>query len=163
MANGSLGCFARLPRGILGHSVNSIPPGRSSEVAKAKRDSREEVFRVLPRQVDQTLSAALREWLPGKSWSEVRRLLKSRRVMVSGNLCVDAGYRLRLIDVVKLLPHPVAPPAREEDVRIRYLDKHVVVVEKPAGMTSTRHADERTTVAAPAATSAHARTNCCHG
>ncbi len=101
------------------------------------------VFRVLPRQVDQTIAAALREWLPGKSWSEVRRLLKSRQVMVSGNLCVDPGYRLRLADVVKLLPHSVAPPVREEDVRIRHLDKHIVVVEKPAGMTSTRHADER--------------------
>jgi 23S rRNA pseudouridine1911/1915/1917 synthase len=45
--------------------------------------------------------------------------------------------------VVKLLPHSLAPPAREADVRIRHLDQHLVVVEKPAGMTSTRHADER--------------------
>lgn len=112
-------------------------------MAKPKRDSSEQIFRVLPRQVDQTISAALRQWLPGKSWSEVRRLLKSRKVLVDGNLCVDAGYRLRLKDVVKLLPHSLARLAREEDVRIRYLDKHIVVVEKPAGITSTRHADER--------------------
>jgi 23S rRNA pseudouridine1911/1915/1917 synthase len=105
--------------------------------------SGEKLFRVLPRQVDQTLATALREWLPGKSWSEVRQLLKSRRVMLSGNLCVDPAYRLRLVDVVKLLPHSLAPPAREEDVRIRHLDQHIVVVEKPAGMTSTREADER--------------------
>jgi 23S rRNA pseudouridine1911/1915/1917 synthase len=115
--------------------------GRSLEVAK--RDSDGELFRVLPRQVDQTVAAALRAWLPGKSWSEVRRLLKSRRVTVNGNLCVDAGYRLRLVDVVKLLPHSLTPPARENDVRIRYLDRHIVVVEKPSGMTTTRHADER--------------------
>jgi 23S rRNA pseudouridine1911/1915/1917 synthase len=105
--------------------------------------SKDQVFHVLPRQVDQTVAAALREWLPGRSWSEVRGLLRSRRVMLSGNLCTDAGQRLRLVDVVKLLPHSLAPPARQEDVRIRYLDKHVVVVEKPAGMTTTRHADER--------------------
>lgn len=105
--------------------------------------SREQLFRVLPRQVDQTIAAALREWLPGRSWSEVRGLLKSRRVTLNGNLCLDAGRRLRLTDVIKLLEHSAAPPAREEDVRIRYLDKHVVVVEKPAGMTSTRHEDER--------------------
>jgi 23S rRNA pseudouridine1911/1915/1917 synthase len=104
---------------------------------------KDRVFRVLPRQVNQTIAAALREWLPGRPWSEVRRLLQSRRVILSGNLCTDAGCRLRLADVVKLLPHSLAPPAREEDVRIRYLDKHVVVVEKPAGMTTTRHADER--------------------
>jgi 23S rRNA pseudouridine1911/1915/1917 synthase len=112
-------------------------------VAKPKPDPDGKIFRVLPRQVDQTVTAALREWLPGKSWSEVRRLLKSRRVMVSGNLCVDAGHRLRLVDVVKLLPHSLAPPAQEADVRIRHLDQHLLVVEKPAGMTSTRHADER--------------------
>lgn len=115
---------------------------RVFEVAKAKPESGD-IFRVLPRQVGQTVSAALREWLPGKSWSEIRRLLKTRKIMVSGNLCEDAGYRLRLVDVVKVLPQAMAAPAREEDVRIRYLDKHIAVVEKPAGMTSTRHADER--------------------
>ena len=117
---------------------------------------------VLPRQVDQTVAAALREWLPGRSWSEVRRLLQSRRVMVNGNLCTDAGHRLRLSDVVKLLPHPAAPPARGEDVRIRYLDQHVVVVEKPAGMTTTRHADERQLRPA-SGNSSRPWTNCCRG
>ncbi len=112
-------------------------------MAKPKRTPGGDVFRVLPRQVDQTIAAAMREWLPGKSWSDVRRLLKARRVTVNGNLCVEPDYRLRLVDVVKLMPHPLAAPAREEDVRIRYLDRHIAVVEKPAGMTSTRHADDR--------------------
>lgn len=101
-----------------------------------------QIFRVLPRQVEQTIAAALREWLPGKSWSEVRRLLQSRRVMVSGNLCVDAGYRLRLVDVVKVVSCPLSAPVCEKDVRIRYLDKHLAVVEKPSGMTTTRHAED---------------------
>lgn len=101
------------------------------------------LFRVLPRQVDQIISAALSEWMPGSSRAEIRRLLQSRRVMVNGNLCSDAGYRLRLKDVVKLLPHSIAPPAEEQNVRIRHLDKHVVVVEKPPGVTSTRHQDDR--------------------
>jgi 23S rRNA pseudouridine1911/1915/1917 synthase len=63
--------------------------------------------------------------------------------MLSGNLCMDAGRRLRLVDVVKLLANPLPPPPKEEAVRIRYLDKDVVVVEKPAGVTTTRHAEER--------------------
>jgi 23S rRNA pseudouridine1911/1915/1917 synthase len=112
-------------------------------VARPKRNGGEQVFRVLPRQVNGTIGAALRTWLPGRTWSEVRRLLKSRRVMLNGNACVDLNRRLRLVDVVKVLAHPVAPQARAEDVRIHYVDKHVVVVEKPAGVTSTRHADER--------------------
>ncbi len=101
------------------------------------------VFRVLPRQVDATLASALRAWLAGKTWSQVRRLISARRVMLNGNICVDPARRLRLTDVVKILPHPAAPPPREEDVRVRFLDAHVVVVEKPAGMTSMRHSEER--------------------
>lgn len=103
----------------------------------------EQIFRVLPRQVHLTVAAALREWLPGQSWSQIRKLLQSRRVMVSGNLCVDEGRRLRLVDVVKLLPQSAAAPPSRDEVKICYLDEHVVVVEKPAGMTTTRHADER--------------------
>lgn len=103
-----------------------------------------QIFRVLPRQVDQTIAAAMRQWLPGESWSEVRKLLQQRRVLVNGNLCMDEGRRLRLTDVVKLLSHSAAAPPTERDVRIRHLDEHVVVVEKPAGVTSTRHSEEQT-------------------
>jgi len=101
------------------------------------------VFRVLPNQVDQTLSAALRTWLPGQSWSQIRNLIQTRRVMVSGNLCLDQGRRLTLRDVVKVLAHSMAPPPTEQSVRICYLDEHVVVVEKPSGVTTVRHAEER--------------------
>jgi 23S rRNA pseudouridine1911/1915/1917 synthase len=101
------------------------------------------MFRVSPEQAQRTLASLLREWLPGKPWSHVQRLIRKRHVLVSGNLCLDAGRRLRVDEVVKLLDHPTAPPAREDDVRIRFLDKHLVVVEKPSGMTSVRHAEER--------------------
>lgn len=102
-----------------------------------------QVFRVLPKQVGQTLAAGLRQWLAGRSWSQVQSLLRSRRVTVNGNVCVDAGRRLRLQDVVKVLQQAPAAPPTDRDVRIRYLDEHVVVVEKPAGVTSTRHSEER--------------------
>ena len=100
------------------------------------------IFRVLPRQVNQTVAAALREWMPGQSWSQIRRLLTSRRVMVSGNICVDEARRLQLVDVVKILPTSAAPAPTPDAVRIRYLDSHIVVVEKPSGLTTTRHAEE---------------------
>lgn len=102
----------------------------------------EQIFRILPRQVDETVAAALRQWLPDRSWSAIRKLLQNRRVMVSGNLCTEPGRRLRLTDVVKVLSQPLPAPAREHDIRIRHLDTHVVVVEKPAGITSMRHDDE---------------------
>ena len=102
-----------------------------------------QIFRVLPQQENQTVAAALRGWLPEKSWGEIRRLMRARHVMVSGNLCLDAGRRLKLQDVVKVLPHSAAPPPRQEDIRVRHLDADVVVVEKPAGMTTIRHLEER--------------------
>jgi 23S rRNA pseudouridine1911/1915/1917 synthase len=104
---------------------------------------KDRVFRVLPRQVGQTIAASLGQWLPGRPRAEVRRLLKSRRVMLNGNLCTDADRRVRLKDVVKLLARGAAPPVGPRDIRVRYLDKHVVVVEKPAGITSVREEDER--------------------
>ncbi len=110
---------------------------------KKKQNSFEKIFHVLPRQVGQTIGAALRKWLPGQSWSQVRKLIELRRVMLSGNLCIDEGRRLKLQDVVKILPHALAAPPNEKDVRIAYLDTHVVVVEKPAGITSTRHKEEK--------------------
>jgi len=44
---------------------------------------------------------------------------------------------------VKILPHPMAAPPSEVDIHIHYLDAHLVVVEKPAGITSTRHKEEK--------------------
>lgn len=102
-----------------------------------------QIFRVLPELENQTIAAALRRWLPGKSWGEIRQLMRSRHVMISGNLCVDAGRRLKLQDVVKILPESAAPAPREQDVHVRHLDEHVVVVEKPSGLTSNRHREER--------------------
>jgi 23S rRNA pseudouridine1911/1915/1917 synthase len=108
-----------------------------------KTHTSDQLFRVLPRQAGETIGAALREWLPDQSWSQVRKLLTSRRVMLSGNLCVDSARRLKLQDVVKILPQPMAAPPTEADIRIVYLDAHLVVVEKPAGITSTRHKEEK--------------------
>jgi 23S rRNA pseudouridine1911/1915/1917 synthase len=109
----------------------------------AKKSRTAQNFHVRPDQAQQTLAAALRRWLPGKSWTQVQGLIRARHVLVNGNLCVDAGRRLKPAEVVKLLPQPAAPPPRQQDVRIVYLDTHVVVVEKPTGVTTNRHPSER--------------------
>lgn len=108
-----------------------------------KKKPESQSFRVEPKQANQTIGAALRQWLPGKSWSDIRQLLALRHVMVSGNLCLDEGRRLKEQEVVKLLAQPATAPPKEVDVRIRFLDAHLVVVEKPAGMTTLRHPEER--------------------
>lgn len=103
----------------------------------------DQILRAGPAHANATVTSFLRAQLPGQSWSEVRRLLKSRQVMIDGNLCLDGSRRLRGREVVKLLAHPTAPPPSEDDVRICFIDAHIVVVEKPPRMTSVRHAEEQ--------------------
>lgn len=69
--------------------------------------------------------------------------MRSRRVQVNGNLCLDTARRLKAQEVVHVLAHPAAPLPTLEQVRIRYSDSDVVVVEKPSGLTSVPHAEER--------------------
>jgi len=102
-----------------------------------------QVFHVRDRHAEQTVAAALRKWLPGTSWSQVQHLIRTRRIMISGNICDDPARRLRIGDVVKILSQPAAKPAEQSDIRIEYLDEHVCVVLKPPGINATRHADER--------------------
>jgi 23S rRNA pseudouridine1911/1915/1917 synthase len=102
-----------------------------------------QTFHVTLDETGRTLAAMLRGRLPGTPWSQVQRLVKSRHVMIDGNLCRDEGRRLKEGEVVKLVEHPLAPPPREDDVKIRYLDQHIIVVEKPANLTSVRHHEER--------------------
>jgi 23S rRNA pseudouridine1911/1915/1917 synthase len=101
-----------------------------------------QAFRVTSDQAQQTLAAALRGWLRGQSWSQVRQLVAARRVSINGNVCLDPARRLKADDVVKIAQQSAAPPPSQEDVKIRHLDAHVVVVEKPAGVTTVRHPEE---------------------
>jgi 23S rRNA pseudouridine1911/1915/1917 synthase len=91
----------------------------------------------------QTLVAALREWLPGSSWNDAKKLLSSRRVSVNGAMCLDGGRRIRKGDVVHVYEHARTPQPTAEDVEIVYCDPHVVVAVKPALMTTLRHREER--------------------
>jgi 23S rRNA pseudouridine1911/1915/1917 synthase len=107
-----------------------------------KNDRAEPVYHVDPKVAGETVTAALRHWTPDLSWGEVRKLVRTRRVMVNGNLCLDEARRLKEGEVVKVLAQSAAPPPKPEQIGIVYLDEHVVVVEKPPGLTSTRHSEE---------------------
>lgn len=89
------------------------------------------------------LAAALRQWRPEDSWSQAKRLVHNRHVQINGNLCTDETRPLKDGDVVKVWLEPVAGPVRADDVRIQYLDAHLLVVEKPAGVTTLRHSEEQ--------------------
>jgi 23S rRNA pseudouridine1911/1915/1917 synthase len=90
-----------------------------------------------------TLAALLRQQLPGQSWNQVRRLIETRRARVNGELCLDPARRLKEGETVELLARPTPTPGRDETIAIRHLDQHLVVVEKPSGVSTVRHPTER--------------------
>jgi 23S rRNA pseudouridine1911/1915/1917 synthase len=89
-----------------------------------------------------TLAAALKRLLDDHSWSHVRKLIAGRQIQVNGNLSLDAERKVGAGDVVKLFGQSLAPPATAEDVRLAYIDEHLLVIEKPAGVTTLRHREE---------------------
>jgi 23S rRNA pseudouridine1911/1915/1917 synthase len=100
-------------------------------------------FLVTGEQAGQTLAALLRVHTPDQSWTQVRRLIENRRVQVSGQLCVDPARRLREQETVEILDRPAPKLSEREALVVRYLDVHLVVVEKPAGISTVRHPVER--------------------
>lgn len=103
------------------------------------------VYHVSDGLAGQTLAAALRQLLPPQeaSWNRVRKWVLNRHVEINGNLCMDHTRRVRSTDVIKLWKTALRKPIGVEDIRIAYMDTHVIVVEKPAGVTSVRHVQER--------------------
>lgn len=102
-----------------------------------------QVFHVTEAEAGATLASLLRQRLTELSWNQVRKAIHGRRVLIHGNLCLDEGRRLKAGEVVKLLVQAQQTPPQDDDVRIVYMDAHLVVVEKPAGMTTLRHSEER--------------------
>lgn len=101
-------------------------------------------FSVEPDQSGKTVAALLRHWLQGQSWSDVRKLIATRRVKINGEVWLDDARRLKEGDTVELLARPAkSPQVHIDQIPIRHIDEHIVVVEKPAGISTVRHPAER--------------------
>ena len=101
------------------------------------------------------LGDCLCERLSLSRW-EVRRLLREQQVRISGAPCTDPQRRLQRGQRVQVrlpaapqkkdkpTPHHRSPasPYRGPQPIIRFADEHIVVVEKPAGLTTMRHAED---------------------
>lgn len=83
--------------------------------------------------------AALRKHISDLTWSAAKKHLAGRRISVNGILCIDEGRRVVAGDTIELRGQPLPPPPGDDDVKILFIDPHVVVAEKPAGMLSLRH------------------------
>jgi 23S rRNA pseudouridine1911/1915/1917 synthase len=120
-------------------------------------------FVVTPAEAGRTLAAVLKGRL-GVSWSQARRLIELRRVKLAGQTCGDAVRRVKpgqRIDVVetrntrhetreknKPVRRPASRPSRrapsptKPEPVLRHVDDAVIVVDKPAGITTHRSALE---------------------
>lgn len=102
-----------------------------------------DTFEITPEHAGKTLAAVVRTRLTGKSWNEVRRLIAQRYVQINGELCLDPARRVKEGQTLTLLKKPAAMPAAYKDeLNIRHVDEHVVVVEKPSGLNTVRHPAE---------------------
>lgn len=101
-----------------------------------------QVVHVRESDAGQLLVALLRRLRSDSPASEVAQLLRNRQVQIDGNLCDDGRRRLKTGEVIKILPHAIAAPPSADDIRVHFVDEHLVVVEKPSGMTTMQHADE---------------------
>jgi 23S rRNA pseudouridine1911/1915/1917 synthase len=90
-----------------------------------------------------TLAALLRRKMPDQSWNQVRRLIETRRARVNGELCLDPARRLKEGETIELLARPATKSRQDETVVLRHIDDHLVVVEKPSGISTVRHPVER--------------------
>lgn len=94
----------------------------------------------------QPLDRLLREQHEGASWAEVRRLIETGKVSVNGNLQRESAVRVAAGAQVELR---MAAARHREGPRlpagaIVHVDPHVVVVQKPAGISTVPYDENET-------------------
>jgi 23S rRNA pseudouridine1911/1915/1917 synthase len=105
--------------------------------------------------IDQTLAAFLRSRL-NLSWSKVKSLIGQAQVQVAGQKITDPAFRLKLGKEVRVIGQESKPEERKThraklpdapvydgpQPTLVYSDDAIVVVDKPAGLTTMRHPEE---------------------
>lgn len=107
------------------------------------KDTPFQVFHLGETEAEQTLAATIKKLLACNTWGESRKIISQRRVQINGNLCLDPARRLTQRDVLKVWKTPLQKPVDETAIRFVHVDDDLVIVEKPAGITSVRHFEER--------------------
>ncbi len=106
---------------------------------KGSRSPRDEHrrFIVSPSLASRPLDGVLKT-LGDMSWGDARKLIQRGKVKVAGNVVIDGERTVRSGDVIEVdpgarRPTTSAPLDRE---RLVYVDPHLVVVDKPAGIST---------------------------
>lgn len=112
-------------------------------IAHMNQNDKFQLFHLSSDEVGLTLSTLLKHRMVGTSWGDIRSVILKRRVQVNGNLCLDAARKLIAKDVIKVWNESLPKPVDAAGIKLAYIDDYLVVVEKPPGVTSTRHFEER--------------------
>lgn len=88
------------------------------------------------------LAGFLRGKVPGTPWSEVKRWIGGSKVTVDGKVVEDEGARLLAGQVVEV--RMAAPRRVGVAVRIVFEDAAVVIIDKPAGVSSVPYDEKET-------------------
>jgi 23S rRNA pseudouridine1911/1915/1917 synthase len=91
-----------------------------------------------------TLAAALRRRMPGRSWNDVRRLCATGKVRVNGETVLDPAVRVRAGQELAVEMNAPRPRAEVAGFRVVHDDAHVVVIEKPSGVSSVPYERKET-------------------
>lgn len=89
-----------------------------------------------------TLLAWLRKQPPNSSWTECRKLVAARRVLVNNVVEIHEARRLKRDDVV-VVGTAGTSPLQPQQIEIVYVDGDIVVVEKPPHVVTTRRPEEQ--------------------
>jgi len=100
--------------------------------------------KVQPENEGATLATIVRNLKPELSWSRIKKLIAQGHIKISNDVCLDPARRVRTAEDVELLVKPDGKASDKQEITIRFLDEHLVVVEKPPGVNSVRHPAERT-------------------
>lgn len=101
-------------------------------------------YKVSPENEGATLATIVRNLKPDLSWSRIKKLISQGHIKISNDVCLDPARRVRAAEEVELLVKPDGKALDKQEIVIRHLDEHLVVVEKPPGVNSVRHPAERT-------------------
>ncbi len=92
-----------------------------------------------------TLAALLRDKLPDRSWSEIRALCARGKVSVDGKVVLDPTERPAADARIEVrLNAPVPKPPLPPGFRVQFEDGHLVVIEKPEGVSSVPYEKKET-------------------
>lgn len=121
-------------------------PRRTNPAPRTATDNPDRTFTIPAEMNARPLDGVLRALLDNVPWSEARRLVSTGKIRVAGEVITDPQRKVRGGDTLTLhmrarRPDRARAEALGEDL-IVYLDPAVVVVRKPAGISTVPFGDE---------------------